>query len=69
MTKKGQEMLLLYLHALNHKPSHVQTLPRKRSTVKTLAEVRSLLADESNHFFKGKTKQKIFNDLKVLMVQ
>ena len=51
-------MPLLYLHALNHKPSQVPTLlPRKRSTVKTLAEVRSLLPDESDHLLeKGKTK-------------
>ena len=58
MAKKDQEMLLLYLHALNHKPSQVPTLlPRKRSTVKALAEVRSFLRDGSDHFLeKDKTK-------------
>ena len=58
MAKKAQEKLLLYLHALNYKPSQLPTLlPRKRSTVKALAEVRSLLSDESNDFLgKGKLK-------------
>ena len=51
-------MPLMYLHTLNHKPSQVPTLlPRKRSTVKTLAEVRSLLPDESDHLLeKDKVK-------------
>ena len=46
MTKKHQEILLLHLHTLNQVPT---LPPRKRSSIKALAEVRKLLPDESNH--------------------
>ena len=57
MTKKHQEILLLHLHTLNQVPT---LPPRKRSTIKALAEVRKILPDESNHCSE-KDKIKDFN--------